>query len=662
MLTKMESRILYRFDNEQVMIEPWGLDALRVRATCAASFTDGEDHALLPAASVPVQISIDEKGASIINGHIRCDIDRFGVMTFLRDGKPILREYERNRYAPTDRPLCSALEIRPRMYAPHTGTGCSRFTVRFEANDGEKLYGMGQYQQKQLNLKGCTLELAHRNSQASVPFVVSNLGYGMLWNNPAIGRVTFASNVTEWEAESTIQMDYWICCGDTPARLEKLYSAATGRVPMMPDFALGFWQSKLRYQTQEELLNVAREYHRRGVPVGVMVADFFHWPHQGDWRFDAEYWPDVKAMCDELHAMGMKLMVSVWPTVQEDSENYCELLEKGYLVRSDRGSRLRHLGNACYLDVTNPDARRYLWDKLCQNYRSQGVDLFWLDEAEPEYTGYPYSNIRYSIGSDLEKGNLYPLCYARMAWDGFSDAGQDETVSLIRCAWAGSQRYGALVWSGDIESTFDCMRTQLVAGLNMGLAGIPWWTMDIGGFHFGDTRDPGFVELLIRWFQLGTFCPVMRLHGDREPHKAPLSDHGGGALPTGAENEIGSYGEEACAIMTRMIGLRERMRDYLRNAMRQAHEDGQPVMRTLFYNQPDDETAWEIDDEFFLGDDVLVCPVLERGAVSRRVYLPRGRWRGLWDHQIYEGGRWMQADAPIDVIPVYIRDGKLAEL
>lgn len=381
MLTKMESRILYRFDNEQVMIEPWGLDALRVRATCAASFTDGEDHALLPAASVPVQISIDEKGASIINGHIRCDIDRFGVMTFLRDGKPILREYERNRYAPTDRPLCSALEIRPRMYAPHTGTGCSRFTMRFEANDGEKLYGMGQYQQKQLNLKGCTLELAHRNSQASVPFVVSNLGYGMLWNNPAIGRVTFASNVTEWEAESTIQMDYWICCGDTPARLEKLYSAATGHVPMMPDFALGFWQSKLRYQTQEELLNVAREYHRRGVPVGVMVADFFHWPHQGDWRFDAEYWPDVKAMCDELHAMGMKLMVSVWPTVQEDSENYRELLEKGYLVRSDRGSRLRHLGNACYLDVTNPDARRYLWDKLCQNYRSQGVDLFWLDEA-----------------------------------------------------------------------------------------------------------------------------------------------------------------------------------------------------------------------------------------------------------------------------------------
>ncbi len=661
MFTQVDHALHYRCDNELLRIEPWGPDAFRVRATCAADFTGGEDHALLPAAPVAADIHIGERGASITNGRIRCEIDCFGVMTFLRDGVPVLREYERNRYAPSDRPLCSALEIRPRMFAPYPGMPNSRLTVRFEANDGEKLFGMGQYQQKQLDLKGCTLELAHRNSQASVPFVVSSLGYGMLWNNPAIGRVTFAHNVTEWVAESTSQMDYWVCVGGTPARIEELYSAATGRAPMMPDYALGFWQSKLRYQTQEELLTVAREYHRRGVPVGVMVADFFHWPHQGDWRFDEDLWPDVKAMCDELHAMGMKLMVSVWPTVEEGSENYRELLERGYLVRSDYGSRLRHLGNACYLDVTNPGARRFLWDKLEKNYRSLGVDLFWLDEAEPEYTGYPYSNIRYSVGSDLEKGNLYPRCYAQMAWDGFAAEGQD-ALSLIRCAWAGSQRYGALVWSGDIESTFDCMRTQLVAGLNMGLAGIPWWTMDIGGFHNGDTRDSAFTELLIRWFQLGTFCPVMRLHGDREPHSQPLTGKGGGAVGSGAANEIWSYGEEACSIMKRMIALRESMRDYLRKTMRQAHESGQPVMRTLFYNCPDDRAAWEIDDEFFLGDDVLVCPVLTAGARSRSVYLPAGRWRGLWDHKIYEGGTRFDADAPLDIIPVYIKEGRLAEL
>lgn len=663
MFVQLENKLLYRFDQEQLLVEPWGPDAFRVRATCGGEFLPNEDHALLPLEQeTETCITVEEKQAVIVNGRMRCVMDRFGVMAFYKDDQLLVEEYERNRYSPKDRPLCSALELRPRMYAPISGTENYQITVRFEANDGEKLFGMGQYQEKQLNLKGCVLELAHRNSQASVPFVVSNRGYGMLWNNPAIGRATFANNVTEWTALSSRQVDYWICCGDTPARMEELYSAATGRAPEMPDFALGFWQSKLRYQTQEELLDVAREYHRRGVPVSVMVADFFHWPHQGDWRFDEEYWPDVQAMVDELNAMGMKLMVSVWPTVQRDSENYHEMLEKGYLVRSEQGPRIGHLGNACYFDVTNPQARQYLWEKLKKNYYEHGIEVFWLDEAEPEYTLYPYSNIRYQAGADIEKGNIFPRCYAQMAWDGQKQEGQEEVINLIRCAWAGSQRYGALVWSGDIESTFSCMRTQLIAGLNMGLAGIPWWTMDIGGFHNGDIRDPAFTELLIRWFQLGTFCPVMRLHGDRDPHKKPMSDHGGGACPSGAENEIWTYGEEACGILTGLINLRSRMHDYLKKTMHQAHESGQPVMRTMFYNVPGDPLCWDIDDQFFLGDDVLVCPVLEAGQRSRRVYLPEGQWRGLWDHHMYEGGAWITADAPLDIIPVYIRAGAVPEV
>ena len=199
---------------------------------------------------------------------------------------------------------------------------------------------MGQYQQPYLNIKGCTLELAHRNSQASVPFVLSSLGYGFLWHNPAIGKVTFGKNVTEWYAQSTDILDYWITAGDTPAEIEEAYARATGTVPMMPEYAMGFWQCKLRYQTQEELLEVAREYKRRGLPISVIVADFFHWPNQGDWKFDREYWPDPKAMVDELKAMGIELMVSIWPTVEESSENYREMEEKGYLIRADRGNRI----------------------------------------------------------------------------------------------------------------------------------------------------------------------------------------------------------------------------------------------------------------------------------------------------------------------------------
>ena len=198
---------------------------------------------------------------------------------------------------------------------------------------------MGQYQQELLNLKGADLELAHRNSQASVPFALSSLGYGFLWNNPAVGRCVFGANITSWEAESTKGMDYWITAGDTPAEIEEAYAGATGRVPMMmPEYAMGFWQCKLRYQTQEELLQVAREYKRLGLPISVIVVDFFHWPKQGEWRFDPTYWPDPDGMIRELKEMGIELMVSIWPTVDRASENYEEMLEKGYLIRTDRAS------------------------------------------------------------------------------------------------------------------------------------------------------------------------------------------------------------------------------------------------------------------------------------------------------------------------------------
>ncbi|MFD2877153.1 TIM-barrel domain-containing protein [Paenibacillus rhizoplanae] len=200
--------------------------------------------------------------------------------------------------------------------------------LRLEADPLEKLYGMGQYQHSFLNLKGCSLELTHRNSQISIPFVLSSAGYGFLWHNPAIGQAHFSLNVTEWTAPSTKQLDYWITAGDSPAEIEEAYAKATGTVPMMPDYGMGFWQCKLRYRTQEELLEVAREHKRRGLPIDVIVIDFFHWTNQGDWRFDPEYWPDPEAMVQELQALGIELMVSVWPTVQTESENYKEMLEK----------------------------------------------------------------------------------------------------------------------------------------------------------------------------------------------------------------------------------------------------------------------------------------------------------------------------------------------
>ncbi len=654
-------RLVRECNYEILWIEPWGENGLRVRAAKQAQIAQ-EDWALLKqkeCSAARAVIAEDGLSATVSNGRIKAEISAAGKIAFYNSkGKLLLEEYVRSRSNLKE--FVSALCIDPREYSPIQGTGDYRLTVRFEPNEGEKIFGMGQYQQPYLDLKGCSLELAHRNSQASVPFALSSNGYGFLWNNPAIGSVTFGKNITQWYAASSKQIDYWITAGDTPAEIEEAYAGVTGTVPMMPDYAMGFWQCKLRYQTQEELLEVAREYKRRELPISVIVIDFFHWTKQGEWKFDPEYWPDPEAMVRELKEMGIELMVSIWPTVDKTSENFEEMARKGYLVRFDRGNSIvmDWMGNTMFYDATNPGAREYLWKIAKKNYYDKGIKIFWLDEAEPEYSEYEFDNYRYHAGPALQVSNIYPVMYAKTFFEGMSAEGQENIINLLRCAWAGSQRYGALVWSGDIHSSFRSLRNQLRAGLNMGIAGIPWWTTDIGGFHSGDIRDPKFHECIIRWFQYGVFCPVFRLHGDREPHSEPLGTTGGGKFGSGAANEVWSYGEQAYEIFTKYMFMRERLRPYITGLMKAAHEKGTPVMRPLFYDFPQDVKAWDIDDQYMFGPDILVAPVLYEDTRKRSVYLPEGaQWENAATGQRFTGGQSVECDAPIDVIPLFLRDG-----
>lgn len=653
------NRLIRKFDAEVIWIEAWGKNSLRVRATKMPSM--GQENWALSEEPTPctAQITIEENKAAITNGKLTATLTAGGQITFTNQrGEVLLNEYMRNRLDVMSA-NCSALEIEAREFKPILG-GDYSLTLRFESDPDEKLYGMGQYQQPLLNLKGCELELAHRNSQASVPFCLSSLGYGFLWNNPGVGRVTFGRNITSWNAVSTKMLDYWVTAGDTPAEIEQAYAAVTGTVPMMPDYAMGFWQCKLRYQTREQLMNVAREYKRRGLPISVIVVDFFHWPNQGDWKFDEEYWPDPDGMVAELKEMGIELMVSIWPTVDQHSENYIPMLNKGYLIRTDRGVRVSmdFMANTTHYDATNPGAREYVWQVAKRNYYDKGIQIFWLDEAEPEYTVYDFDLYRYHLGPNVQIGNIYPVMYAKTFFDGMKAEGQKNIINLLRCAWAGSQKYGALVWSGDIHSSFASLRNQFAAGLNMGIAGIPWWTTDIGGFHGGVPDDPGFRELLVRWFEYGAFCPVMRLHGDREPHSPGVGPSGGGKLMSGGPNEVWSYGEEALKICTKYLFLRERMKPYITRLMREAHEVGTPVMRPLFYDFPGDKAAWDVEDEYLFGPDVLVAPVMQAGMTSRRVYLPAGAdWVDVNTKAVYSGGSTVQVPAPLDSIPVFQRKG-----
>jgi len=681
--TQSGNRLIGRQGQETIWVEPWGRNSLRVRVTREAQM-DPHDWALTdkPAAESDGNITIEEvelvepwipevqkaahtqraQTASIRNGEITACFNAEGWLTFLNnEGQVLTQEYWRDRNR-IDR-YCVPLRIEARELKPIIGTSDYALTLRFEAFEDEQIFGLGQYQEKNLDKKGATLELAHRNSQASVPFMLSSRGYGLLWNNPAVGTVTFGTNRTEWTARSTKKIDYFVTAGETPAQIEEQYADAVGKAPMMPEYGMGFWQCKLRYRSQEELLHVAREYKRRGIPLDVIVIDFFHWTRQGDFKFEPRDWPDPDAMIAELRSMGIELMVSVWPTIDEHSENYEVMRDRGYLISADRGLNVNMtwMGETVFFDATNPEAGEFVWQLCKKNYYDKGVRLFWLDEAEPEYGPYDFDNYRYALGPALQCTNIYPVVYAKAYFDGMTACGQQNVLNLVRSAWAGSQRYGALIWSGDVASTFRTLREQIQIGQSMGLAGIPWWTTDIGGFLGGNVKDKNFHELLLRWFAFGVFSPVFRLHGERMPHIEPDQAviDGVNQMMSGSDNEIWSFGEENYEIMKKFIFMRERLRPYIRQCMMEAHEKGTPVMRAMFYEFPADPRCWQAETQYMFGPDLLVAPVYELGQRSREVYLPSGQpWKNARTGERFSGGQTVTVPAPLDEIPIFIRAEK----
>ena len=675
------NRLVLAQGNSQIWIEPWGENSLRVRMTAQPQM-DANDWALTePMPDIKPEITFEtidvtdpwykteafakyhQTGtqATLKNGKIEARVSHEGWISFYNQkGELLTEEYWRNRNRLNR--YCVPLRVDARELKPVQGGTDFELTARFEAFDDEKIFGMGQYQHRHLDKKGATLELAHRNSQASVPFYVSSRGYGFLWNNPAIGTATFGTNKTEWTAKRTKKLDYFITAGDSPAEIEKQYTFATGRTPMMPEYGMGYWQCKLRYRTQDELMAVAREHKRRGLPLDVIVVDFFHWTMQGDFKFEPRDWPDPEGMVRELREMGIEPVVSVWPTIDERSENFGKMATKGYLVSADRGSNLHMtwMGNTVFYDATHPGAQKFVWERCKENYYTKGIRCFWLDEAEPEYGPYDFDNYRYWAGPALSCTNTYPVGYAKGFYEGLKEAGEKDILSLVRCAWAGSQKYATLTWSGDIYSNFRSMREQLQAGLSMAMAGIPWWTSDIGGFIGGDISDPAFRELLVRWFQWGAFCPVFRMHGERSPwHEREVEFiNNVRQLTSGQDNELWSFGEDVYELLKPYLFIRERLRPYIRQLMRDASENGAPVMRPLFYDFQQDEACWNVEDAYMFGSDLLIAPVMEAGAETRELYLPKGtRWVDAYTGQHYEGGQRVTVPAPLGNIPVMMREG-----
>ncbi|MFR1129910.1 MAG: TIM-barrel domain-containing protein, partial [Enterocloster bolteae] len=569
------NRIIWETAGELVYIEPYGRDAIRFRSSKSLRIDEALNWTLEePASPEGVIIEADDEKACMTNGKIQVTITGDGTVTYrnTRTGKVLLEEYWIDGRVHTA-PLRRAREYRV------TSGNQFKISLYFKAEPGEHFYGMGQDANDCFDLKGSTVELLQKNGKCTIPYTYSSRGYGFIWNNPAIGRAEFVNNHTMWHVQCAKQIDYVIIAGDTPGEINEKFTAITGRAPMLPEWAAGFWQCKLRYETQEELLQVAREYKRRGLPISVIVIDYFHWTMQGEWKFDPEKWPDPKAMVSELESMGIKLMVSIWPTIDPRSENYAYMREHNYILRGERGVDVVFMffGPQTYVDTTHPGAQEFFWSRAKKNYYDYGIRTFWLDEAEPEMRPYDYDNVRMYLGNGEEVSNIYCVGFAKAFYDGLKAQGE-EVCNLVRCAWLGSQRYGVVLWSGDIASTFDSLRKQLKAGLNVAMCGIPWWTTDIGGFINGDPESEEFRELMIRWFEFGVFCPIFRLHGFRLPY--PVRDilNPDGYCGSGGPNEVWSFGEEAYEIIRRYMYVREELKPYIMGQMKLASEDGTPVM------------------------------------------------------------------------------------
>jgi alpha-D-xyloside xylohydrolase len=542
----------------------------------------------------------------------------------------------------------------------------------FSTHSDEHYYGLGQNQQGFLDLRGRSVECAHDYTAAAgpsicVPFVVTNKGYALLWDNPSRTRVDFAFNdQTCWTSQVGQRVSFFVIVGDTYDQLYEGYRLLAGSVPMLPKAAYGYIQSKQRYASQKEILDVANGYRERHLPADIMVIDWFHFTKMGQMDMDPKLWPDPAGMNAELHQLGFRSMISIWPRFVPEDRYYDTLFKNGWFEHLADGAPTNGLPYdraGSDIDTTNPDAALWYWNTIRDNFVSKGFDAFWADETEPDL---PPNGSYLHIGPGTEYFNVYPYFHTKALYDGFRrDLPEKRALILSRDAYLGAQHNGAIFWSSDIFPTWDTLKRQVPAGLNFVASGMPYWSTDIGGWQYlpdshatelpplidpSDARDnvhhdDDYPELYVRWFQYATFQPTMRAHGSRN------------------FNEVWSYGKQAEPILEKYLRLRYQLLPYIYSLGYFSHQTGAPFMRGLFMDFGNDPKVASISDEYMFGPALLIAPVTEQGVTSRDVYLPGGAdWYNFWTNERIHGGQHMTMAAPIDKIPIFVRAGSILPL
>ena len=566
--------------------------------------------------------------------------------------------------------------------------------LEFQFAFDEAIFGLGSHEEGYGNLRGKEQLLYQQNMKIVVPYFVSTRGYGVLLDCGSLMTFRDGSDGACWWADVVDELDYYFIAGGSFDAVTRNLHELTGRAPMLPKWAFGFAQSKERYVNAKELVEVVREYRRRKIPLDLIILDWKSWPNDAGWgqkSFDPIRFPDPKELTDELHSLGVRLMVSIWPIMTGDCPNQRELQERNLM-----------LGNQSIYNAFLSEAREVYWRQAQQGLFSNGVDAWWCDCTEPfeaDWLGENKlePNSRMIINTEAAKKyldhgqiNTFSLLHSQGIYEGQrSVTSTKRVVNLTRSGYAGQHRYATICWNGDICATWQTLRNCIPEGVNFCATGEPFWTVDIGGFFINndpklwfwrgdytegcrgltdmnalepdiaDTgcRDLGFWELYTRWVQYGAFLPMFRSHG------------------TDAAREIWRFGDEGNPFydaIAKFIRMRYQMIPYIYSLAAQVTLNGTPMLRAVGLDFPEDVKSHDLVDEFFFGSSLLVCPVTKpmyynknsqpiAGAKkSREVYLPeRANWFDFWTNEVHAGGQTITADAPLDKIPLFIKAGTI---
>ncbi|HLI03065.1 MAG TPA: glycoside hydrolase family 31 protein [Terracidiphilus sp.] len=558
----------------------------------------------------------------------------------------------------------------------------------------EALFGLGSHEEGYGNLRGKSRELYQQNLKAAVPFLISTRGYGVLFDCCSLMTFHDDAHGSYWWADAVDELDYYVIAGGAVEGVMRGYYELTGTAPLPPKWAFGYIQSKERYVTAQEMIDVVREYRRRHIPLDAIVLDWKSWPNGQGWgqkSLDPVRFPDPEAFISKLHEMGARLMVSIWPIMTGSCPDQIELLRRNLM-----------LGNGSTYNAFAPEARALYWKQAERGLFSKGVDAWWCDCTEPFESDWqgavkPEPHLRLAKNTeearrylDAAEINAFSLLHSQGIYEGQrAVTGDKRVLNLTRSAYAGQHRYGTVTWNGDISATWETLRRCIPEGVNFCASGEPYWTVDIGGFFVGSDpslwfwrgdfqdgcrgltdmnalapdpddrgcRDRGYWELYTRWLQYGAFLPMFRSHG------------------TDAAREIWRFGEEGTPfydVIARYIRLRYELMPYIYSLAAAVTLHGSPMMRPVAWQFPGDLKTHGLLDQYLFGPSFLVCPVtspmyfapqsrpLEGVARTRSVYLPAGRhWFDFWTDALYEGGRQIEADAPLETMPLFVPEGSI---